>query len=222
MQDLEALLAEDKALPDGSKEKLTPQKRKSLEGQLANRKGRYYDMVVQVDPSLITVEVNKLKERVAKEPNKQKAKRLRDTIAKLLRRLRAENEIYKTVRTATLVSAKKPVGVTSKSLSDAMDSVVDAVDEAMGYVSTEHIQYTPDELSKLDAQRNGIVRQIEKVEAEIELTEKTMSGRELLKQLRPLKRKLKALRKERDQIKVFRKRVSMSNKKIERTLAAIS
>ena len=222
IQDLETRLAEDKTLEANASEKLSPQKRKSLEGQLANRKGRYYDLIIQVDPDLITVEVNKLKEREAAETDKQKKNRINKTISKLLSRLRAENEIYKTVRTATLVSGRKPVGVSSSSLSEAMESVYDAVDAALGYVTAEHVQFTPDELGKLEAKRNAVIRDIKKVEGEIDLVSKTTSGSALLKQLRPLKRKLKALQKDRDQINVFRKRAAMTREELNKTLAEIN
>lgn len=228
IQDLETKLAEDKTLEATASEKLSPQKRKSLEGQLANRKGRYYDLIIQVDPSLITVEVNKLKEREAAETDKQKKNRINKTISKLLSRLRAENEIYKTVRTTTLVSGRRPVGVSSSSLSEAMslsearESVYDAVDAALGYVTAEHVQFTPDELGKLEAKRNAVIRDIKKVQGEIDLVSKTTSGRDLLKQLRPLKRKLKALQKDRDQINVFRKRAEMTREELNKTLAEIN
>jgi hypothetical protein len=120
--------------PADAKDKLTVKERKSLEGKLGNRIKRRDNLLIALDPGSLSVEIDRLRAKLAKETSdKKEQKEIREAIAKLIRKLRNENQIYEITKKVTLFGDR------------SLDTFTE-YEAAVGWVRENHVQGTPSEM----------------------------------------------------------------------------
>jgi DNA repair exonuclease SbcCD ATPase subunit len=213
MADLQKRLDEDTAKPADAKDKLSATKRKSLQGQISNRKGRRDRLRMEIDPNGVSIELDRLRaeEKVAaakaQTPEQKKINnRIRTQIAALERRLRGENQLYEIKREVTLFGVSDP---------DSKAAV--AFEIAQGYVQENHKQMSSSEMETEASTKRQIDRQI--VEAEQKLSIEMAGDNKAL--ITQAKAALRELRRKRDELAVYRNRKALTNKQIEEEIRAI-
>jgi hypothetical protein len=213
MADLQKRLDEDTAKPADAKDKLSATKRKSLQGQISNRKGRRDRLRMEIDPNGVSIELDRLRaeEKVAaakaQTPEQKKINnRIRTQIAALERRLRGENQLYEIKREVTLFGVSDP---------DSKAAV--AFEIAQGYVQENHKQMSSSEMETEASTKRQIDRQI--VEAEQKLSIEMAGDNKAL--ITQAKAALRELRRKRDELAVYRNRKALTNKQIDEEIKAL-
>jgi DNA repair exonuclease SbcCD ATPase subunit len=213
MADLQKRLDEDTAKPADAKDKLSATKRKSLQGQISNRKGRRDRLRMEIDPNGVSIELDRLRaeEKVAAakaQTSEQKKinNRIRTQIAALERRLRGENQLYEITREVTLFG-----------VSDPDSKAVVAFEIAQGYVQENHKQMSSSEMEIEASTKRQIDRQI--VEAEQKLSIEMAGDNKAL--ITQAKAALRELRRKRDELAVYRNRKALTNKQIDEEIKAL-
>jgi hypothetical protein len=191
--------------PADAKDKLTEGERKSLEGTLGNRIRRRDNLLIALDPGFLSVEIDRLRAKLAKETSdKKEQKEIREAIAKLIRKLRNENQIYKITKKVTLFGDR------------SLDTFTE-YEAAVGWVRENHVQGTPSEMETEAKTKRLLDAKI--IEAEQKLAIEMAGG--VKESISAAKAVLKGLRDQRAQLVVYRNRKALSKKQIEDNLKEI-
>jgi hypothetical protein len=191
--------------PADAKDKLTVEKRKSLEGTLGNRIRRRDNLLIALDPGSLSVEIDRLRAKLAKETSdKKEQKEIREAIAKLIRKLRNENQIYEITKKVTLFGDR------------SLDTFTE-YEAAVGWVRENHVQGTPSEMETEAKTKRLLDAKI--IEAEQNLAIEMAGG--VKESISAAKAVLKGLRDQRAQLVVYRSRKALSKKQIEDNLKEI-
>ena len=201
MAEIQERLDEDAEKPADAKDRLSASKIRSLNGQLANRRGRRNRLMLEIDPAGVSIEIDRLRAELATTTDKAVAKRLRSQIAKFERNLRGENQLYEIEKTKTFF------GTGDK-------EVVTVFEQAQGYVRENHIQLTPTEMDLEATAKRQLDRQI--IEAEQNLAIEMAGGNKTL--ITNAKAALRELRKKRDELSVYRNRKQLTEKQLEKEI----
>jgi hypothetical protein len=191
--------------PADAKDKLTVKERKSLEGKLGNRIKRRDNLLIALDPGSLSVEIDRLRAKLAKETSdKKEQKEIREAIAKLIRKLRNENQIYEITKKVTLFGDR------------SLDTFTE-YEAAVGWVRENHVQGTPSEMETEAKTKRLLDAKI--IEAEQNLAIEMAGG--VKESISAAKAVLKGLRDQRAQLVVYRNRKALSKKQIEDNLKEI-
>jgi hypothetical protein len=191
--------------PADAKDKLTEGERKSLEGTLGNRIRRRDNLLIALDPGFLSVEIDRLRAKLAKETSdKKEQKEIREAIAKLIRKLRNENQIYKITKKVTLFGDR------------SLDTFTE-YEAAVGWVRENHVQGTPSEMETEAKTKRLLDAKI--IEAEQKLAIEMAGG--VKESISAAKAVLKGLRDQKAQLFVYRSRKALSKKQIEDNLKEI-
>jgi hypothetical protein len=185
--------------PADAKDKLTVKERKSLEGKLGNRIKRRDNLLIALDPGSLSVEIDRLRAKLAKETgDKKEQKEIREAIAKLIRKLRNENQIYEITKKVTLFGDR------------SLDTFTE-YESAVGWVRENHVQGTPSEMETEAKTKRLLDAKI--IEAEQNLAIEMAGG--VKESISKAKAVLKGLRDQRAQLVVYRSRKALSKKEVE-------
>jgi hypothetical protein len=191
--------------PADAKDKLTEGERKSLEGTLGNRIRRRDNLLIALDPGFLSVEIDRLRAKLAKETSdKKEQKEIREAIAKLIRKLRNENQIYKITKKVTLFGDR------------SLDTFTE-YEAAVGWVRENHVQGTPSEMETEAKTKRLLDAKI--IEAEQNLAIEMAGG--VKESISAAKAVLKGLRDQRAQLVVYRSRKALSKKEVEEGIKGI-
>jgi hypothetical protein len=191
--------------PADAKDKLTVKERKSLEGKLGNRIRRRDNLLIALDPGSLSVEIDRLRAKLAKETSdKKEQKEIREAIAKLIRKLRNENQIYEITKKVTLFGDR------------SLDTFTE-YEAAVGWVRENHVQGTPSEMETEAKTKRLLDAKI--IEAEQNLAIEMAGG--VKESISAAKAVLKGLRDQRAQLVVYRSRKALSKKEVEEGIKGI-
>jgi hypothetical protein len=191
--------------PADAKDKLTVKERKSLEGKLGNRIRRRDNLLIALDPGSLSVEIDRLRAKLAKETgDKKEQKEIREAIAKLIRKLRNENQIYEITKKVTLFGDR------------SLDTFTE-YEAAVGWVRENHVQSTPSEM-ETEAKTKRLL-DVKIIEAEQNLAIEMAGG--VKESISKAKAVLKGLRDQRAQLVVYRSRKALSKKEVEEGIKGI-
>jgi hypothetical protein len=191
--------------PADAKDKLTVEKRKSLEGTLGNRIKRRDNLLIALDPGSLSVEIDRLRAKLEKETgDKKEQKEIREAIAKLIRKLRNENQIYEITKKVTLFGDR------------SLDTFTE-YESAVGWVRENHVQDTPSEMETEAKTKRLLDAKI--IEAEQNLAIEMAGG--VKESISAAKAVLKGLRDQRAQLVVYRSRKALSKKEVEEGIKGI-
>jgi hypothetical protein len=191
--------------PADAKDKLTVEKRKSLEGTLGNRIRRRDNLLIALDPGSLSVEIDRLRAKLEKETgDKKEQKEIREAIAKLIRKLRNENQIYEITKKVTLFGDR------------SLDTFTE-YESAVGWVRENHVQDTPSEMETEAKTKRLLDAKI--IEAEQNLAIEMAGG--VKESISAAKAVLKGLRDQRAQLVVYRSRKALSKKEVEEGIKGI-
>jgi hypothetical protein len=191
--------------PADAKDKLTVKERKSLEGKLGNRIKRRDNLLIALDPGSLSVEIDRLRAKLAKETgDKKEQKEIREAIAKLIRKLRNENQIYEITKKVTLFGDR------------SLDTFTE-YEAAVGWVRENHVQGTPSEMETEAKTKRLLDAKI--IEAEQNLAIEMAGG--VKESISAAKAVLKGLRDQRAQLVVYRSRKALSKKEVEEGIKGI-
>jgi hypothetical protein len=191
--------------PADAKDKLTVEERKSLEGTLGNRIRRRDNLLIALDPGFLSVEIDRLRAKLAKETgDKKEQKEIREAIAKLIRKLRNENQIYEITKKVTLFGDR------------SLDTFTE-YEAAVGWVRENHVQGTPSEMETEAKTKRLLDAKI--IEAEQNLAIEMAGG--VKESISAAKAVLKGLRDQRAQLVVYRSRKALSKKEVEEGIKGI-